>query len=245
MAGPSLYGPKQPITSGWSAASLVPKATVTATLPTPAVAAPQPAPASDLSKYNLTPKELGVTPNLRVATPQQTPLEQLLAQMFPDAAANYDPTALDPYADPRAQSNTPSLFSTILGNLGTQPSSSGSNPQVQTNPASQVAAPSIPGAPPFLAGATANLQNGWTAAPQAPVAGTNPLVALGGLASLAAEQRAQQAEQMKAQKQAETDYFQQQQQKQQAQKMVAQRQRQRFGSVNATTSGWASNPVLY
>lgn len=243
MAGPSFYGPKQPITSGWSAASLVPKATVTATLPTPVVAAQQSAPASNLSKYNLTPKELGVQPNLRVATPQTTPLEQLLAQMFPDAAANYDPTALDPYADPRAQSAAPSLFSTILGNLGTSPGTTGAAPQPVAVP-NNFTAPSIPGAPSFLAGATANLQNGWTA-PQVPVAGTNPLVALGGLASLAAEQRAQQAEQMKAQKQAEADYFQQQQQKQQAQKMVAQRQRQRFGSVNATTSGWASNPVLY
>lgn len=239
--GPSFSGPT---TSGWTAGSLTPKATVVSTLPPPVVAPPPtPAPTgpSDLSKYNLTEAELGLPPDLRKSKTQTTPLEQLLAQMFPDAAESFqERPETDPLADPRAGQPYNSLLGTILGNLGTQPGVAQQPVPVPNN----FAAPNIPGAPPFLAGATQNLQSGWMA-PQVPLAGGNPLVTLGGVASLAAEQRAQQAEQMKAQKQAETDYFKQQQQQQKAKSMAAQRQRQRFGSVNATTSGWSSNPLLY
>lgn len=241
IKGPSFAGP----TNGWSAASLVPQATVAASLPTPAVAPAQPAGTSDLSKYNLTPKELGMQPNLRVATPQATPLEQLLAQMFPDAAADYNPQEVDPLADPRAQNPKASLLGTILGNLGSQPSSVGYTPPVQVNPASQFVAPSIPGAPTFLPGAVAGLQTGY-GAPTVPVTGANPLNSLAAVSALAAEQRLQQAEQVKAQKEAETMYFQQQQQKQNAQKMVAQRQRQRFGfTPSGANSGWSSSPSFF
>src|SRR4029078_13030748 len=113
LKGPSLSGP---LKTGWSSASLVPKAAVAAALPAPAIAQAQPASTPNLNQYNLTPKELGVTPNLRVATPQTTPLEQLLAQMFPDAAADYNPQEIDPLADPRAQNPKASLLGTILGN---------------------------------------------------------------------------------------------------------------------------------
>lgn len=251
-AGPTKKGPSfsGPTTSGWTAGSLTPQATVVQTLPPPVVAPPPvgapPPPLggpSDLSKYNLTEAELGLPPDLRKSKTQTTPLEQLLAQMFPDAAESFqERPETDPLADPRAGQPYNSLLGTILGNLGTQPGG-GAAPQPVPVP-NNFAALNIPGAPPFLAGATNNLQSGWMA-PQVPLAGGNPLVTLGGVASLAAEQRAQQAEQMKAQKQAETDYFKQQQQQQKAKSMAAQRQRQRFGSVNATTSGWSSNPVLY
>jgi hypothetical protein len=240
LKGPSFSGPTK---SGWSAASLVPQATVAATLPVPAVAPVQPSSTSDLSKYNLTPKELGIQPNLRVATPAATPLEQLLAQMFPDAAADFNPQEIDPLADPRAQNPKASLLGTILGNLAAQ------QPSAQPAPVSfQFSAPAgvpqIPGAPAFLPGTTANLMSNFSA-PVVPAAGANPLNSLAAISAVAAEQRAQQAEQAKAQKEAETAYFQQQQQKQKAQSMVAQRQRQRFGAVNGTTSGWATNPVLF
>lgn len=239
--GPSLAGPT---TSGWTAGNLTPQATVTTTLPPPGVAPPPGGTTgtSDLSQYNLTPEEFGIVPNLRVTKPQTTPLEQLLAQMFPDAAADYNPQEIDPFADPRAKGPQASLLGTILGNLGAQPTAA-PPPQYLQAPLPG-AVPNIPGAPPFLQGAMANLQNGYVA-PPVPVAGGNSMLTLAGVSAIAAEQRKQQADMLAAQKQAETDYFQQQQQKQKAQAMVAQRQRQRFGAVSAGTSGWSTSPLLY
>lgn len=234
--GPSFAGPL----TGWSAASLVPQSAVAAvSAPTPVV---QPGP-SDISKYNLTPSELaGGVPNARRSGPQATPLESLLAAMFPDAAAEFNPAG-DPMANPRSPGQVPSLFNTILGNLDQEASVSPG--YYQSQPPASFVAPSIPGAPAFLGQAVANLGGFSFGAPAVPVPGANPLNSLAAVSALAAEQRIQAAEQEKARKEAETAYFQQQQEKQKAQSMVAQRQRQRFGSVNATTSGWSSNPTFF
>lgn len=244
--GPSFSGP---LKSGWTAASLIPQATVTATTPaTPATAAAPVTPtqaATDLSQYNLTQQELGSVPNLRRSVAPTTPLEQLLTQMFPDAAANFDPNFEDPMADPRNRDTSSSLFNTILGSLGAQPSA----PATYTPPTfgapvgigNQVAA-TIPGAPAFLGGAINNLMAGPTMAVNgANAAGLN----MAGIAALAAEQRAQQNQLAQEQAAADAAFFQQQQTQQQAQRLAAQRQRQRFGGVNAITSGWSSSPVLF
>lgn len=252
--GPSLSGP---LKSGWTAASLVPQATVAAMAPAtpmtePTVTPTAPTNTADLSQYNLTQQELGAVPNLRRSVPQTTPLEQLLSSIFPDAAANFDPTFVDPMADPRQPGATPSLFNTILGNLGAQPSSPAvfTPPTFGTVPApmgtgNQIAA-TIPGAPPFLAGAIDRVNASGAFAPQA--AGTMSgagALNLAGIAALAAEQRAQANQMAQEKAAADAAYFQQQQAKQKAQRLAAQRQRQRFGGVNAITSGWASSPVLF
>lgn len=254
IKGPSFAGPL----TGWSGASLVPNATVAAT------AAPTSpfgnllqnsggsaafGKTNDISKYNLTQEELGVTPDLRRTAPQSTPLEALLAAMFPDAAADYNPTAVDPLADPRNPGPAPSLLNTILGNLSQQPSS-GSTGYYQGTPTAPTApfvAPSIPGAPAFLGPAIANLSGfgGYSGVP-IPAPGANPLNSLAAVSAIAAEQRIQAAEMEKARKEAETAFFQQQQQKQKAQSMVAQRQRQRLGfAPSGANSGWFSNPTFY
>jgi hypothetical protein len=170
--------------------------------------------------------------------------------MFPDAAADFNPNEIDPMADPRNPGAQQSLFNTILGNLGTQPST----PAVYTPPSfgavpvgagAQIAA-TIPGAPAFLGGAIDRVNAPNMIAPT--MAGTGAAAAginAAGIAALAAEQRAQQNQLAQEQATAETAWFQQQDAKQKAQRMAAQRQRQRFGGVNAITSGWASSPVLF
>lgn len=244
--GPSFSGP---LKSGWTAASLIPQATVSVSYAPgegPGTKQAPPAGTSDLSQYNLTQQELGSVPNPRRSAPQTTPLEQLLTQMFPDAAADFDPNFVDPLADPRNPGAPPSLFNTILGNLGTQPSA----PATYTPPTfgapvgigNQVAA-TIPGAPAFLGGAINQVNAAGAYAP--PAVGGAGALNIAGIAALAAEQRAQQNQLAQEQAAANDAFFQQQQAQQRAQRMAAQRQRQRFGGVNTTTSGWASSPVLF
>lgn len=247
-SGPSLAGP---LRSGWTAASLIPQSAVTASLPsapltTPTAATAINTPAADLTQYNLTQQELGSVPDPRRSAPQTTPLEQLLTQMFPDAATDFDPNFVDPLADPRNPGAPPSLFNTILGNLGAQPSA----PAAYTPPTfgapvgvgNQIAA-TIPGAPSFLGGAI-NQVNAAGAYTPPTVGGANALN-IAGIAALAAEQRAQQNQMAQEQAAADAAFFQQQQANKKAQQMAAQRQRQRFGGVNAITSGWSSSPVLF
>lgn len=237
IKGPSFAGPL----TGWSSASLVPNATVAATT-APPLTTPSLGATSDISKFNLTPAELGTAaPDFRRVGPQATPLESLLAAMFPDAAADFNPQG-DPMADPRNRGEAPSLLNTILGNLAVQPSAATVAAPVVAP--SAFVAPTIPGAPAFLAPAVANLGGFGGVAVPAPSA--NPLNSLAAVSAVAAEQRIQAAEQEKARKQAETDYFQMQQEQQKAKTMAAQRQRQRLGfAPSATNSGWASPPTFF
>lgn len=269
--GPSLSGP---LTSGWTSSSLVPKTTtaVTAsplpTTPADALRALVRGPAggavsaggtgagtggSDLSQYRLSEEELGTPPDLRRVAPNTTPLEQLLASIFPDAAANYDPTAVDPMADPRNPGQAQSLFNTILGNLGTQPVAPmtfaqptfGAPAPMMSGQGNQIAS-TIPGAPSFLGGAIDRVNTaGPYMQPMGGATGGAAALNAAGIAALAAEQRAQANQMAQEQAAADAAFFQQQQARQKAQRMTAQRQRQRFGGVNALTSGWSSNPILF
>lgn len=252
--GPSLSGPL----TGWTASSLTPMATVTNTLPTPPIVnAPQPLPLANpptnLSQYNLTNAELGIGTGRgrndmgggrgTFATP--TPLESLLASIFPDAAMGSDPSPMNP------NTNAPqsgALFRTILGNLGAD---MGAGPTslpapVIAGPAgvgSQLAA-TIPGAPPFLGSAIDRVTTAGSAAAPTVAGGVGGLNAMG-IAALAAEQRAQANQLAQEQAAANAAYFEQQQAQQRAQRFAEQRRRQRFGGVNALTSGWSSSPVLF
>lgn len=252
--GPSLFGP-----TGWTASTLTPAATVTATAPAilnapvPQLQAqplsPANTPTTDLSKYNLTDAELGLGGRGRntmgggrgtVTTP--TPLESLLASIFPDMALGQDPSPTNP------NTNAPqggALFRTVLGNLGLDTAAPAAPAPVIAGPTgfgNQIAS-TIPGAPAFLGTAINNVTTAGI--PTAAPAGGAGALNLAGLAALAAEQRAQQNQLAQEQAAANDAYFQQQQAQQRAQRMVAQRQRQRFGAPNAITSGWASSPVLF
>jgi hypothetical protein len=197
---------------------------------------------SDLSQYNLTNSELGLAPDLRPTKQQTTPLEDLLAAMFPEAAANYALDQTDPFANPRPTGGKPSLLNTILGNLQTSSPAQVAQTQNYGIPA---AVSSVPGAPAFLSGAVNNLQSGFVA-PTVPGAGANPLNSLAGVSAIAAEQRIQQAEQAKAKADAQATWFKSQQKLQKAAKQ-REIQRQGFGfspSGVSTIGGWTS-PKFY
>lgn len=187
----------------------------------------------------------------RGAFTQPTPLEALLASVFPDAVSGSDPNPLNPNTAAPQQG---ALFRTILGNLGASGSSAPAPAPIAfaqgpffggPSTGAQIAS-TIPGAPSFLAGAINQVNTAGMPAPVMPAA---PAIDAAGLAALAAEQRAQ-ANQMAQEKAAmEAAWFQQQQQQQRAQAMTAQRQRQRFGGVSGVTSGlggvtsgWSPSP---
>jgi len=156
-------------------------------------------------------------PDPRVAQKPRTPLESLLAAIYPEAAT---PPAPDPFADPRAVTPQTSVIDTILGNLGAnRGAGSGyvsgpafNGPAYSASPATSngaAIASTIPGAPPFLAPAIDNVQafNPFAQAPARPVAtgggGFDPLV---GISAIAAEQRIQKAQLDAAKAKAQADY---------------------------------------
>lgn len=266
--GPSFSGP----TGGWTAATLTPATTTTAAL------AAAPAPASKFSKYttlgltsdnlkryDLTDKELGGGGSSRggggggggrggggtsrgtFTTP--TPLEALLASIFPDAAMGSDPAPLNPNTAAPQQG---ALFRTILGNLGASglggggvapaPMYVGPSFGSPAGTGAQIAA-TIPGAPAFLGQAIDRVNAaGPVYAPPSPGGGGFNAA---GIAALAAEQRMQANQLAQEQAAANAAYFAQQQANQRAKAMEEQRRRQRFGAPNAGNSGWATNPILF
>lgn len=171
---------------------------------------------SDLSQYNLTNADYGASlgPDPRIATKRMTPLEQLLAQIAPDLAAGAPP---DPFANPRPTGQAPSTFQNVLAGLFGQSQSGGGSvnygpsyggpatgaPSYGANLAS-----SIPGAPPFLAGAINGVQ-GFNpyASPQPTYVAPAPKLDFGGLAQLSAEQRIQAAQMAKDKAAAQAKWF--------------------------------------
>lgn len=172
---------------------------------------------SNLSQYDLTAADYGrgVGPNPRTASNKQTPLESLLASIYPDLAAGA-PT--DPFADPRAPTSN-STFQNILAGLGQRGSGAGagwvsggpsfSGPQAGPSFGANLAA-TIPGAPPFLAGAIngVNAANPYAQRQAAPMVasggGFDPLI---GLSAISAEQRIQAAQMAKDKAAAQAKWF--------------------------------------
>lgn len=172
---------------------------------------------SDLSQYDLTPSDYGFAagPDPRAATKKQTPLEQLLATLAPQAA---QPAAADPFTDPRAPAAGGGVFNNVLAALAQPQQAAMALAPVAATPAGVTGAPSyganlaatIPGAPPFLAGAINGMQafNPYAqpaAAPAQPQAARG--IDLTGLAALSAEQRIQQAELAKNKAAAQAKWF--------------------------------------
>ena len=215
---------------------------------------------SNLERYNLTDEELGrgggggrgAGGGGRGSFTTPTPLESLLASIFPDATFGSDPAPPNPNtAAPQANA----LFRTILGNLGAEglggggtaatPVYSGPSFGVPAGAGAQIAA-TIPGAPAFLGGAIDRVNaSGSYIPPAVGSSGVGGGLNAAGIAALAAEQRIQANQLAQEQAEANAAYFQQQQEMQRAKALAAQRQRQRFGAPNAITSGWASNPILF
>ena len=234
MPGPSFSGP---LTRGWTSASLVPQAATVAALPPPVITPPQQTAAStpDLASYRLSESDFGTGGEYPTVQPQPTPLESLLAALFPDAAMG------------GAEGDSP--INTILGNLNARRTASTAAPtsgsiSVFTGP--PAANVSIPGAPAAITNAIGNLQSGFVA-PTVPGPNTNPLDSLGGVSAIAAEQRIQQAEQAKAKADASAKWAKSQQKLQQDAAKRQQIQRQKFGFTPSGVSspgGWTS-PSFY
>lgn len=261
--GPSFSGPTS---TGWTASTLTPATTTTAqadpvlqtglasqgwTLnsggwtsgaPQTVTPTPQPMPQVQLgAAFTGGGGGRGAGMGGRGTFTQPTPLEALLASVFPDAAVGSDPNPINPNSGAPQQS---ALFRTILGNLGASGVGGVAAPApVQTfapTPGAQIAS-TIPGAPPFLAGAINQVN---TAGVPVSAAQSRPAFDAAGLAALAAEQRAQANQAAQEKLALETQLFQQQQAQKKAAALTAQRQRQRFG-VNAITSGWANNSTFF
>lgn len=269
--GPSFYGP----TGGWTASSLTPVTTTTSAVAAAPVSkfqkalnstgfAPRAMSSANLNQYDLTAQELGGggasggrggggTSRGTFTTP--TPLEALLASIFPDAATGSDPAPLNPNTAAPQQG---ALFRTILGNLGADGFGGGAGAApapVYIGPSfggpsgagAQIAA-TIPGAPAFLGGAIDRVNAGGSYMYAPPVVagggGAGGLNAAG-IAALAAEQRMQANQLAQETAAANAAYFEQQQANKRAQAMTEQRRRQRFGAPNTGNSGWATNPILF
>lgn len=193
---------------------------------------------SDLSRYDLKDSDFGGGGS-RTSTYTPTPLESLLSSMFPEAAADFDPTQT---ATGRTSGPAPSLLDTILGNLGSVgggASGYGLSPVYQPSYGAQLSA-TIPGAPPFLANAINRVSGTGFGVPSGgPVRGG--FGDLGGLAAISAEQRIQKAELDRARAESEANYLKSQQKIQQDAAKRQQIQRQKLSPV----SGWATNPTFY
>lgn len=168
----------------------------------------------NLSQYDLTAADYGVGgPDPRAAKPNQTPLESLLASIYPTLAAG---APADPLADPRAPTSN-STLNNVLSGLAQQGSGAGwvsggpslSGPQAGPSFGANLAA-TIPGAPPFLAGAINGVQqfNPYAQRPTAPQVaaggGFDPLI---GLSAISAEQRIQAAQMAKDKAAAQAKWF--------------------------------------
>lgn len=195
----------------------------------------------NLSQYDLTADELGggLGPNPRSAGPPQTPLETLLASIYPDAAA-----AGGAAVDPR-NPNQPSVFNNVLANMAAEIQGGGPNisgfvpgPMVPGGTGAQIAS-TIPGAPPFLAGAINNLggggfaPGGMVAAPVARPA-FDPLV---GISAISAEQRIQAADLARQKAERQASWEAQMLAQQRAQQQRNQILRQQAGP-SVSVSGW-------
>lgn len=211
-------------------------ATSPASAPASSSVAPATATGGDASQYDLTEDELagGPIPNLRAPTEPQTPLEQLLRTIYPDAPAASAANPMDPRGG--AASNS---FSNALAYLTQQQQAPGQ--QSGYVPSPMMAAPSgngaqiastIPGAPSFLGGAINQLGSYGYAPPQVVAPAPNVGNTLSGLAAISAEQRLQKA-QLDAQNKARDDeYF----RKQAADQAAAAKQ----ANIDRLRGGWSS-----
>jgi hypothetical protein len=184
-------------------------------LPAPSMASSSGGGSSNLSQYDLKDSDYGgLGPDPRAPKPKQTPLESLLASIYPDLAAG---APADPFADPRVPTSN-STFQNVLSGLGQRGSANGfvpggpslSGPAPVGPSAGANLAATIPGAPPFLAGAINGVQqfNPYAQRPAAPVGGGgggfDPLI---GLSAISAEQRIQAAELAKNKAAAQAKWF--------------------------------------
>lgn len=235
LKGPSFSGPR----TGWTSSSLVPQANTLVNTPLPWLPSSVATTPSNLARYDLTPQELGMSAGRnaggsRGAFTTPTPIESLLAAIFPGSAFGADP------APPNPNTQAPqggAMLRAILGDIGLGATGAPSAGVGFAAPA--MAAPSIPGAPAFLPGAISNVQSAGMPIPGG--GGANIGNALAGVSAIAAEQRIQQAEMQQAQAQAQADWFKSQQKIQQDAAKRQQMQRQKRSSA----SGWSSTPTFY
>lgn len=178
-------------------------------------------------------------PNPRIATTPQTPLEQLLGQMFPDLVGG----GADPMADPRNPGAASSTFNNVIANLGLGGGAAAGGgwvpgPAVGGGNGATIAG-SIPGAPDWL-GAQINALpggggGGFFAPPAAP-----PRLDLAGLAALSGEQERQRATMLKAQSDAAAAWQAQLLADQRRQQQQDQLNRLRLGGAAPSLSSWQS-----
>lgn len=192
------------------------------------------------SAYNLSDSDFGgLGPNPRTVVKPQTALESLLSAIYPDAAASGGGVTGDP-----RNPQQPSVINNVLANLSATPGpQSGYVPApalIGAAPAGAQIASTIPGAPPFLAGAINNVNTaGGFGFAGAPVAAARPAVDLASIAAISAEQRIQEAARLKAEADRQAQYFAQLQAQQRAQQQADQIARQKAG-VAFSQSGWQS-----